>query len=218
MLRTVVNPARSVTLAFFAPMMAARGADIPRPIPLDRFVEYGLWFQRRAVPEIDRRRIARIEQESNGFQLTLSDGERIHSRRVVVAAGIGPFARRPKLFEELPSELVTHASDRSDVRRFARKRVVVIGAGQSALESAALIHEAGGAVEEPLRSDLQQHFAAIVRIFLHHRIVVTGDVNAVFLIENAAVRRTRSGLKIPECVDQITVGIIFENRRRRRGD
>src|SRR3984893_1459887 len=72
------------------------GADIPRPIPLDRFVEYGLWFQRQAVPEIDRRRIARIEQESNGFQLTLSDGERMHSRRVVVAAGIGPFARRPK--------------------------------------------------------------------------------------------------------------------------
>jgi cation diffusion facilitator CzcD-associated flavoprotein CzcO len=128
------------------------GADIPRPIPLDRFVEYGLWFQRQAVPEIDRRRIARIEKESNGFHLTLSDGDRIHSRRVVVAAGIGPFARRPKLFEELPSELVTHASDRSDVRRFARKRVVVIGAGQSALESAALIHEAGGAVEVIVRA------------------------------------------------------------------
>jgi len=128
------------------------GADIPRPIPLDRFVEYGLWFQRQAVPGIDRRRIARIEKESNGFHLTLSDGDQIRSRRVVVAAGIGPFARWPKLFEGLPSELVTHASDRSDVRRFARKRVVVIGAGQSALESAALIHEAGGAVEVIIRA------------------------------------------------------------------
>jgi cation diffusion facilitator CzcD-associated flavoprotein CzcO len=128
------------------------GIDIPRPIPLDRFVEYGLWFQRQAVPQIDRRRIARIEKESNGFHLTLSDGEQIHSRRVVVAAGIGPFARRPKQFEGLPSELVTHASDRSDLRRFARKRVVVIGAGQSALESAALIHEAGGAVEVIFRA------------------------------------------------------------------
>ena len=40
------------------------GVPIPTPIPLDRFVEYGLWFQRQAVPEIDRRRITRIERSS----------------------------------------------------------------------------------------------------------------------------------------------------------
>ncbi|MFZ0086816.1 MAG: NAD(P)-binding domain-containing protein, partial [Candidatus Acidiferrales bacterium] len=114
------------------------GSQIPTPIPLERFVEYGLWFQRQAVPEIDRRKIVRVEKSSSGFLVTLCDGERFHSRRIVVAAGIGSFARRPKEFEGMPSERVTHVSDQSSVRRFAGKRVAVIGAGQSALESAAL--------------------------------------------------------------------------------
>ena len=128
------------------------GAPIPAPIPLERFVEYGLWFQRQAVPEVDRRRVGRVEKASNGFLVTLSDGEQFLSRRIVVAAGIGSFARRPQEFEGLPPELVTHVSDQSDVRRFTGKRVAVIGAGQSALESAALIHEAGGDVEVIVRA------------------------------------------------------------------
>jgi FAD-dependent urate hydroxylase len=130
----------------------ATGNHIPAPIPLDRFVEYGLWFQRQAVPEIDRRKINRIERESGGFRLTLDDGEQIHSHRVVIAAGIGSFARRLPQFENVPSEFVTHASDQRDVHRFAGKRVVVIGAGQSALESAALMHEAGADVEVIVRA------------------------------------------------------------------
>jgi hypothetical protein len=70
----------------------------------------------------------------------------------VIAAGIASFARRPQPFEGLPSELATHVSDQRDVRRFVGKRVAIIGAGQSALESAALIREAGGEVEVIVRA------------------------------------------------------------------
>src|SRR5580692_7715460 len=101
------------------------GIQVPTPIPLDRFVEYGLWFQREAVPEIDRRKITRIERVSQGFRVSLADGEQLESRRVVIAAGIGSFARRPQQFEGLPSELVTHVSDQRDVNRFVGKRVAV---------------------------------------------------------------------------------------------
>jgi cation diffusion facilitator CzcD-associated flavoprotein CzcO len=145
----ISDPRTALTMDAFANEIGIR---IPTPIPLDRFVEYGLWFQRQAVPKIDRRRIARVERDSRGFRLTLDDGEQFHSRRVVIAAGIGSFARRPQQFEGLPCELVTHVSDQRDVRRFVGKQVVVIGAGQSALESAALIHEAGGEVEVIVRA------------------------------------------------------------------
>jgi cation diffusion facilitator CzcD-associated flavoprotein CzcO len=128
------------------------GIQVPTPIPLDRFVEYGLWFQREAVPEIDRRKITRIDKDSNGFRLTVSDGEQFNSRRVVIAAGIGSFARRLQQFDNLPSELVSHVSDQRDVRRFLGKRVAIVGAGQSALESAALLHEAGADVEVIVRA------------------------------------------------------------------
>jgi FAD-dependent urate hydroxylase len=145
----ISDPRTALTMDAFGNHLGVR---IPTPIPLDRFVEYGLWFQRQAVPEIDRRRITRIERSPQGFRVTLSDGEQLQSRRVVVAAGIGSFARRPQEFEGLPLELVTHVSDQRDVRRFAGKRVAIIGAGQSALESAALIHEAGGEVEVIVRA------------------------------------------------------------------
>lgn len=131
---------------------ASLNRRIPTPIPLDRFVEYGLWFQRQAVPDIDRRKIIRIEKNSNGFHLTLNDGEQFDSRRVVIAAGIGSFARWPQQFEALPRELATHVSNQRDIHQFKGKHVVVIGAGQSALESAALIHEAGGDVEVIVRA------------------------------------------------------------------
>jgi cation diffusion facilitator CzcD-associated flavoprotein CzcO len=126
---------------------AETGCNVPVPIPLDRFVDYGLWFQRQAVGEVDRRRVVRVERDPKGFRLTLADGESCTSRRVIVATGIGPFASRPSQFATLAPTFVTHTSDQRDIQRFRGKRVVVIGAGQSALESAALIHEAGGRVE-----------------------------------------------------------------------
>lgn len=120
-------------------------------VGLDRFVTYGTWFQSRAVPSLERKRIERVEKDGDGFRVTLRDGETFHSRRVVVAGGIGPFARRPELFAGLPPELVSHCSDGRDVKRFQGKRVAVIGGGQSALEGAALIAEAGAEVEIILR-------------------------------------------------------------------
>ncbi|HVH71335.1 MAG TPA: NAD(P)-binding domain-containing protein, partial [Candidatus Dormibacteraeota bacterium] len=78
------------------------------------------------------------------------------ARRVIIAAGIVTFAWRPEEFKHVPRELASHSSDHSDLTQFAEKKVVVIGAGQSALESAALLHEAGAEVEVIAR-------AAIIR-------------------------------------------------------
>src|SRR5208337_3491310 len=72
--------------------------------------------------------------------------------RVVVAAGIGSFARRPMEFQALPSSLASHTSAHRDLAEFAGKEVLIIGSGQSALESAALLHERGAKVEIISRS------------------------------------------------------------------
>ena len=138
------DPAATRTFDHFR---QATGAAVPVPIPLDQFVQYGLWFQKQAVGEVDRRRVQRIERDPKGFRLTLNDGESLTTRRVVVASGIGPFATRPEPLRHLPRNYVTHSSDQRAIGQFKGKRVAVVGAGQSALESAALIHEAGGLVE-----------------------------------------------------------------------
>jgi cation diffusion facilitator CzcD-associated flavoprotein CzcO len=117
------------------------------PVPLTGFVNYGLWFQRKTVPQLDTRRIAMIETNGGGFRLTLADGELIKTERVIVAAGICLFSRRPEEFSNLPSELVSHSSDNVPFTRFRGKSVAVVGGGQSALESAGLLAENGAAVE-----------------------------------------------------------------------
>ena len=126
---------------------AASGREFGKPVPLDAFVDYGHWFQRNAVPELDTRRVAKVEQAPGGFRLRLSDGETVRAKRVVVAAGIESFAWRPPAFDGLPLELASHSSGYRDLGGFGGKSVAVVGGGQSALESAALLHESGAEVE-----------------------------------------------------------------------
>lgn len=126
---------------------AASGQQFSTPVPLDQFIKYGRWYQGQTVPEVDRRKIIRVEAAPSGFRLHISGGESFGSRRVVIAAGIGSFARRPPEFDGLPASLATHTSEHHDFQKFAGKRILVVGGGQSALESGALLHEANAEVE-----------------------------------------------------------------------
>jgi FAD-dependent urate hydroxylase len=123
------------------------GNGASKPIPLEYFVNYGLWFQRTAVPDLDTRFVCSVENAVRGFKMLLSDGAEITARRIVIATGIGAFATQPPEFVNIPSSLASHTSKHNDLRKFKGQRIVVIGAGQSALESAALFNEADIQVE-----------------------------------------------------------------------
>jgi cation diffusion facilitator CzcD-associated flavoprotein CzcO len=140
----IASPGETLTLEAFK---ETTGSHFSAPVPLESFVNYGLWFQRKAVPNLDLRKVQQIEQQANGFGLLLDDGETLHAARVVVAGGIRSFAWCPREFEGIPSALVTHTSVHRGFQRFAGRSVLVIGSGQSALESAALLHESGARVE-----------------------------------------------------------------------
>src|SRR2546421_5418306 len=140
---SIADPERKLMLGDWA---AAHGKPVTRPVTLEDFLAYGQWFQRQAVPDVDPRMVRRVAKANGGFELSLEDGDVLHAGRVAVAAGIAPFPRVPELLRELPEELVSHASRHDDLGRFAGRRVAVVGAGQSALESAALLHEQGAEV------------------------------------------------------------------------
>jgi FAD-dependent urate hydroxylase len=126
---------------------ATAGISPKSPLPLETFVNYGQWFQRQYIPDLDHREVVGVEVVEGGFRSVLEDATAIYSNRVVVAAGIGPFQRIPQEFRSLPDSVVTHCYSGFDVQGYSGRRVIVIGAGQSALESAALLHEAGAEVE-----------------------------------------------------------------------
>jgi FAD-dependent urate hydroxylase len=124
------------------------------PVPLRRFIEYGSWVQRTAVPDLDERSVARLNRAGGSFRLDLEDGDSVTARRVVVAAGIRPFEYLPRGFENVPSERISHTAHHSDLGVFAGQRVAVVGGGQSAFECATLMHERGAAeVHVLVRSD-----------------------------------------------------------------
>jgi hypothetical protein len=138
------DPDRAFTLEAYE---AASKREPCAPLPLDTFVEYGRWFRHHLGSDLDERTVLRVERDKPGFRLTLRDGEEIRSKYVVIATGIGPFKRKPAVFQRLSSRQAIHCYEGRDVRQFTGKRVAVIGAGQSALESAALLHEANAQVE-----------------------------------------------------------------------
>ncbi|MGY1661073.1 FAD-dependent oxidoreductase [Geodermatophilus sp. SYSU D00705] len=132
---------------------ADTGDRFTYPIALENFLRYGTWVAEHVAPDVDDRVVERLEQDADRFSLRFADGDQLRAHRVVVAAGIAPFAHRPAVAAHLPAELVSHTADHRDLARFAGRRVLVVGGGQSALESAALLHEAGADVEVAVRRD-----------------------------------------------------------------
>ncbi len=145
----IASPGRDLTLEAY---QESSGERFSKPVPVENFIRYGQWYQQHAVPDLDRRSVERVESDGKGFRLTLADGESFTSRRVIVAVGIGAFTWRPPEFANLPVALASHSSEHHDFHRFAGKSILVVGGGQSALESAALMHEAGANVEVAART------------------------------------------------------------------
>jgi cation diffusion facilitator CzcD-associated flavoprotein CzcO len=136
----ISNPDSSLSLDIYA---HAHGIDRNRKLPREKFVAYGEWFQKHAVPDVDHRAVRLVEATSNGFQLTLADGEIFVAEHVVIATGLVGQEYRPPLFRDLSAAFVTHTSEHADFSALRGKAVAVIGRGQSACESAALLAEAG---------------------------------------------------------------------------
>jgi thioredoxin reductase len=141
---TLFDPAESYSLRRFA---QATQTPIEEPLSLPLFLSYGRWFQQQAVPEVDPVYVHALSRDGSRFLLELTDGRTIQAPRVVVAVGISRFAYLPEFARGLPASLVSHTQDHTKFTPFCGKQVVVVGRGQSALESAALLHEAGAQVE-----------------------------------------------------------------------
>jgi FAD-dependent urate hydroxylase len=137
------DPRASHTLKRYCEEHGLAYGDIATPTPLSTFTDYGLWFQQRLVPELERTDVSELVEAGQAFELRLTSGEVVRAGQVVVAVGFSYFPYVPSELEGLPDRLVSHASDHRDLSCFRGRDVTVIGAGQSALETAALLREQG---------------------------------------------------------------------------
>ncbi len=145
------DPAGTHTLRVFCETTGRPYADYGLPVPLETFVDYGRWFQREQVPELEEVLVTDVTPAGEHYELTLGSGERARARTVVVAAGVEHFAHVPDVLAGLPPEMCSHPSAHPDLATFCGQEVLVVGAGQSALESAALLREGGAQVRVVVR-------------------------------------------------------------------
>ncbi len=144
------DPGDEFTLAAFCSTAGRPYADYGLPVPLENFVAYGDWFVRQLSGCVERTLVTSLAEHQGRFELSLANGKTAIARRVVLATGVEHFAYTPPSLSGQAS--VSHSSAITEPADFAGKRVVVIGRGQSALESAALLRENGADVEIITRS------------------------------------------------------------------
>jgi FAD-dependent urate hydroxylase len=121
------------------------------PLSLERFLDYSDWYIKHLVPDVSDVRVTEIKAVNGAFRVAFADAEPVAARNVVIATGVLPHAYIPAELSGLPAELVSHTSGHHHFDRFRGRRVAVVGAGSSALETAALLHEAGCEVQLVVR-------------------------------------------------------------------
>jgi thioredoxin reductase len=117
------------------------------PLSLERFLGYANWFTDQLVPDVRDLTVTNVTPEDGGFKVEFAEEAPAFARQVIVATGLLPYMHIPAELSGLPSDLMTHSSVHDRLDQFSGRRVVVIGAGQSALQTGALLQEAGAEVQ-----------------------------------------------------------------------
>lgn len=144
---SLYDPESEFTLQRYCAQAGIPYADTGLPVPLDTFVSYGMAFQKKFVPEVEDNAVVSLLRRGAIFEITLADGEKLTARKVVVAVGIGQFEHVPPILGALSAQFVTHSSRHTALEHFSGRQVAVVGAGASALDIAALLHQAGASVQ-----------------------------------------------------------------------
>jgi FAD-dependent urate hydroxylase len=117
------------------------------PLSLERFLGYADWFTGQLVPDVRDVTVTGVTPAGDGFKVEFAGEAPVLARQVIIATGLLPYAHLPSELSELSTDLMTHSSVHHRLDQFRGRRVAVIGGGQSALQTGALLHEAGADVQ-----------------------------------------------------------------------
>ncbi len=139
----ISDPTSDYTLGQFCAEKGISYRDAGIPVSRETFASYGLAFKDRKVPELEDKAVTAVEPDLDGFMVGLDTGETFRARQVILAIGVTHFGYVPEALASLPADFVSHSAEHSDVTRLRGRKVVILGAGSSALDLAGLMHEAG---------------------------------------------------------------------------
>lgn len=113
--------------------------------PRTMWMDYLNWYRKMTRPDVlNDCDVTEISPEGAIFRLRTSAGD-IWARRVILATGLDALGapKLPPVAQAMPRGTVYHSADVFDVDGLKGKRVIVVGAGASAMDNAAAALEAG---------------------------------------------------------------------------
>jgi cation diffusion facilitator CzcD-associated flavoprotein CzcO len=172
-------PAQDSTLKAWCERHRRPYANQGLPVEIDDFLAYGSDFIARYTPVVEDKMVEHVETSTEGYRLVLDNGEQVSANRVVIAAGISCFPYTPPALTALSSACLSHSYDHREGDAFAGKDVVIVGAGASAIDLAALLHDCGAKVRIVVRAP-----------FIEYNSVPDPDAETLF----HRIRRPASGI------------------------
>ena len=147
------DPKRKFTFAKFCREKNLPYQAFGKPVSLTQFLEYTDWFREHAVGQIQETHATHIRKIPNGFAVEFADGTQVEAKHVILATGHMAFCSFPPELAKLSEKFCQHSAQIKDVKKYSGRDVVVVGAGQAALETAALLQESGARVKLLMRKE-----------------------------------------------------------------
>lgn len=149
---SLYDPTGKYTLDRYCEDKSVNFSEYGSPVSRELVGNYGLSFQKTLVPDVENVLVSEVKKVPNGFELWIENGKVFEATKVVIATGLDHMAHIPDELAPLPRELLSHSEEHFDFSSFKGKDVVVIGGGQSALETAAILSEEGATVSLVVRA------------------------------------------------------------------
>jgi lysine/ornithine N-monooxygenase len=144
--------ARYSFLDFLKRNYAAQWQQIlTRRIPSPIFRHYLSEVLQRLPFHVHDSLVESCEQTDTGFTICCADGTVYRARRVVCATGIEAHRFVPGVLSKISSQRIVHTWNIGDIESLCNKRILVVGAGQSAAESVVALVEKDNSVTWLLR-------------------------------------------------------------------
>lgn len=143
----IASPSPGYDVGAYCASRQLEYSDRVGPLSLERFLEYADWFAEKLVPGVLDDIVTDVTPADGKFLVTFANSAPVTAGQVVIATGVLPYLYIPSELAGLSPSLVTHTSDHRRLDEFKGRKVAVLGGGQSALETAALLNENGADVQ-----------------------------------------------------------------------
>ncbi len=114
-------------------------------LPVDIYRRYIDWCQNQFAFNVNEELVTNVSHSSGTFQIRTDQNQSFSAHKVVVATGIAHHLYIPDEFESHPG--IIHSYHTQKIESIRHQKVLVVGAGQSAAESIAVLINNSNSVE-----------------------------------------------------------------------